>query len=99
MLRCEGLAITLSNLPACTATILFKLFHKYRPESKAAKKERLRNLAKKKAAGEDLPTPKKPITVKYGIHRVTSLIEQKKAQLVVIAHDVDPIEVLQGSSP
>ena len=80
------------------ATQLFKLFHKYRPESKAAKRERLRNLAKKKLAGEDLPTPKKPMTIKYGIHRVTSLVEQKKAQLVVIAHDVDPIEVYVATS-
>ena len=28
----------------------------------------------------------------YG-HQVTTLIEKKKAQLVVIANDVDPIEV------
>lgn len=27
------------------------------------------------------------------MNTVTTLIEQKKAQLVVIAHDVDPIEV------
>lgn len=28
-----------------------------------------------------------------GVNTVTSLVESKKAQLVVIAHDVDPIEV------
>lgn len=28
-----------------------------------------------------------------GINSVTTLVENKKAQLVVIAHDVDPIEV------
>jgi large subunit ribosomal protein L7Ae len=28
-----------------------------------------------------------------GVNTVTNLIESKKAQLVVIAHDVDPIEV------
>lgn len=28
-----------------------------------------------------------------GVNTVTSLVENKKAQLVVIAHDVDPIEV------
>jgi len=32
--------------------------------------------------------------VKYGINHVTQLIEAKKAQLVVIAHDVDPIEIV-----
>lgn len=28
-----------------------------------------------------------------GVNTVTTLVESKKAQLVVIAHDVDPIEV------
>jgi len=32
--------------------------------------------------------------VKFGINHVTALVEQKKAQLVVIAHDVDPIELV-----
>ncbi len=72
---------------------LFKFIHKYRPESKAQKRERLRNLAQVKAKGEKLPILKKTIAVKYGIHNITRLIEQKKALLVVIAHDVDPIEV------
>ncbi|PRQ45212.1 putative 50S ribosomal protein L30e [Rosa chinensis] len=37
---------------------------------------------------------KKPIVVKYGLNHVTYLIEHNKAQLVVIAHDVNPIELL-----
>lgn len=28
-----------------------------------------------------------------GVNAVTTLVENKKAQLVVIAHDVDPVEV------
>ena len=32
--------------------------------------------------------------VKMGINHVTTLIEKKQAQLVIIAHDVDPIEVI-----
>ena len=36
----------------------------------------------------------KPTVVKYGINHVTYLMEQGKAQLVVIAHDVDPIELV-----
>lgn len=32
--------------------------------------------------------------VKFGIHHVTQLVEAKKAQLVVIAHDVDPVELV-----
>jgi len=77
------------------ASLLFKLLHKYRPETKAQKKERLKNLAEQKVkAGSETPQQsKKPIVVKYGINHVTSLVEEKKAQLVVIANDVDPIEV------
>lgn len=37
---------------------------------------------------------KKPITLKYGLNHVTNLVESKKAKLVVIAHDVDPIELV-----
>merc|ERR1719415_347894 len=67
---------------------------KYRPESKQAKKERLRKRAEARAAGkEDVPT-KRALCVRSGINTVTSLVEQKKAQLVVIANDVDPIEVV-----
>ncbi len=57
------------------------------------KKARLTAKAEKKAQGKDDTPGKKPVTVKYGINHVTQLVEQKKAQLVVIAHDVDPIEV------
>ncbi|KAI3919617.1 hypothetical protein MKX01_018440 [Papaver californicum] len=60
----------------------FKMLLKYRPEDKAAKKERL------------LKSAQKPIVVKYGLNHITYLIEQNKAQLVVIAHDVDPIELV-----
>merc|ERR1711918_81175 len=52
-----------------TATQLFKLLHKDRPEKKA-------------------------VVIKYGINHITKLIESKKAKLVCIAHDVDPIEIV-----
>jgi len=78
-----------------TATQLFKLLSKYRPETKQAKKERLVKLAQaKKDNKEATQDTKKPLTVKCGINHVTSLIEKKKAKLVVIAHDVDPIELV-----
>lgn len=32
--------------------------------------------------------------LKYGLNNVTSLVESKRAQLVVIAHDVDPLELV-----
>lgn len=48
---------------------------KYRPEDKAAKKERLLKKAQAEAEGKTVET-KKPIVVKYGINHVTYLIEQ-----------------------
>merc|ERR1712110_999101 len=36
----------------------------------------------------------KPNVVKYGIKHITALVEQKKATLVLIAHDVDPLEIV-----
>ncbi|KAG6743023.1 hypothetical protein POTOM_053968 [Populus tomentosa] len=75
------------------ATQLFKLLLKYRPEDKVAKKERLLKRAQAAEEGKTVES-KKPIVVKYGLNHVTYLIEQNKAQLVVIAHDVDPIELV-----
>ncbi|KVH98433.1 60S ribosomal protein L7a-1 [Cynara cardunculus var. scolymus] len=75
------------------ATTLFKMLLKYRPEDKAAKKERLLKRAQAESEGKTAEA-KKPIVVKYGLNHVTYLIEQNKAQLVVIAHDVDPIELV-----
>ena len=75
-----------------SATQLFKLLNKYKPETKLQKKDRLKQEAKKRLEGEE-STTKKPLFVKCGINHVTHLVEDKKAQLVVIAHDVDPIEV------
>ncbi|GER46809.1 60S ribosomal protein L7a [Striga asiatica] len=80
-------------LTQLTATSLFKMLLKYRPEDKAQKKERLLKRAQAEAEGKT-PELKKPIVVKYGLNHVTYLIEQNKAQLVVIAHDVDPIELV-----
>lgn len=77
------------------ATGLFKILDKYRPESAEAKKRRLKARAEEKAAKkEDTPT-KRPNTLRAGTNTVTTLVEQKKAQLVIIAHDVDPIEVFK----
>lgn len=76
-----------------SATQLFKLMDKYRPETRQAKKQRLAKRAEERTKGSaDKPTDRVPM-VRSGVNTVTKLIEQKKAQLVVIAHDVDPIEV------
>merc|ERR1711898_16670 len=75
------------------ASQLFRLLNNLKPETRAAKKERLTSEAEKMAAG-DKTASKKPTCVKQGLNHVTTLVEEKKAKLVVIAHDVDPIEVV-----
>lgn len=83
-----------STLDRQTASQLFKLLDKYRPETKKDRRARLVQRAADRAAGKpDQPT-KKQIVVRSGINTITSLVEQKKAQLVIIAHDVDPIEIV-----
>ncbi|KAI0746225.1 ribosomal protein L4 [Daedaleopsis nitida] len=78
-----------------TATQLFKLLDKYRPETKQEKKARLDAVAKATAEEEaQAKDSKKPLFVKYGLNHCIALIEAKKASLVVIAHDVDPIELV-----
>merc|ERR1712203_1330313 len=85
---------SLRAMTALEATQLFKLLDKYRPETKEAKKERLRERAAAKAQGkEDAPTKRAPV-VRHGVNTVVTLVEKKKAQLVVIANDVDPIELV-----
>ena len=98
-----------------TATQLFKLLNKYRPESKQEKKARLTAAAASAAEEKEKDAKvrsfhpfysllnlshyyeqdsKKPLFVKYGLNHIVALIEAKKAALVVIAHDVDPIELV-----
>merc|ERR1712014_72506 len=73
-----------SHLDRQTATQLFKLLEKYR----------LRERAAARADGkEDAPSKRAPV-VRHGVNTVTTLVEKKKAQLVVIANDVDPIELV-----
>merc|ERR1712196_657520 len=75
------------------ASQLFRLLNSLKPETKTERTERLKEQADKVAQG-GRAAAKKPICVKMGINHVTSLVEEKKAKLVVIAHDVDPIEVV-----
>jgi large subunit ribosomal protein L7Ae len=77
------------------ATQAFKLLNKYRPETKAEKKERLKKEATAISEGkkrEDVS--KKPYSAKFGLNHVVALIENKKANLVLVANDVDPIELV-----
>lgn len=78
-----------------TAAQTFKLLNKYRPETSSDKKERLHKEAtavKEGKKAEDVS--KKPVVVKYGLNHVVGLVENKKANLVLIPNDVDPIELV-----
>jgi large subunit ribosomal protein L7Ae len=84
-----------NTLDRNTAAQTFKLLNKYRPETKAQKKERLLAEATAVEQGkkkEDVS--KKPFAVKYGLNHVVGLVENKKAALVLIPNDVDPIELV-----
>jgi large subunit ribosomal protein L7Ae len=93
------------TLDSHTKNELFKFAAKYAPEKRKQKVKRLRAEAKaanaqsankhkvvapKKSAKSDDKRPQ----LKFGIQRVTRLIEHKRAKLVLIAHDVDPIEIV-----
>ena len=71
-----------------TTTQLFKLLEKYRPESRAEKKLRLKQRAEEQAKGDkqDRPT-KRPNVVRSGMNTVTTLIEKKKAKLVYCSNE------------
>ncbi|CAE8730236.1 unnamed protein product [Polarella glacialis] len=75
------------------ASQVLRLCKKYMPETKEAKKARLMEMAQQKKDGQEVKS-KKPQVVKYGLNHITTLVENKTAKMVVIAHDVDPIELV-----
>jgi len=81
------------TLTANQSKNLWRLLDKYAPETKKDKVVRLKTAAEQKAAGKE-PNTVKPLNVKFGLNHVTSLVENNEAKLVVIAHDVDPIELV-----
>ena len=66
---------------------LLNLAKKYAVETKEVRKQRLAEAAEKKT---DI---KAPLCLTTGVNAVTNAIEHKKASLVLIANDVDPLEV------
>jgi large subunit ribosomal protein L7Ae len=72
---------------------LFEALASYRPETKAEKAERLKGKARQEIL-KLRTNADKAVKLKFGLNHVTYLIEQKRAKLVVIAADVDPIEMV-----
>jgi len=83
-----------ATLDRQSASQLFKLLDKYRPETKKDRKARLVARAQARSEGKPDKPSQRPLVARSGINTVVSLIEQKKAQLVIIAHDVEPIEMV-----
>ena len=102
-LKCPpALAQFFDPLDKDTCNKLFKVLEAYVPETRKQKKERLQEEAKKEEKKEEKKDKKKqekkdgkkPISLKCGLNHVTYLVEQKRAKLVLIAADVDPIETV-----
>ena len=96
-LKCPpALAQFFDPLDRDTSRKVYKALEKYTPETRKEKHERLKNEAKEqvKDKKKEKKDGKKPVTVKCGLNHVTYLIEQKRAKLVLIAADVDPIETV-----
>ena len=92
-LKCPpALAQFFDPLDKDTFRKIFRILQKYSPETRKEKKER--EEAKEKMKDEKKKEGKKPIYLKSGLNHVTYLIEQKRAKLVLIAADVDPIETV-----
>merc|ERR1712176_848918 len=75
------------------AASVLRLLKKYQPDTREAKKTRLMEMVQQKKDGQEVKT-KKPQVIKYGLNHVTTLVENNAAKLVVIAHDVDPLELV-----
>jgi len=82
------------TIDAAQATNLFKLLANYRPETRQEKKARISAVAQQEVAAAKQDPSKKPRVLKFGLNHITTLVEQRKAKLVIIAHDVDPIELV-----
>ena len=75
------------------AMTVFTLLNKYRPETKEARTQRIQETAAATAEGKKTKA-KTADVVTFGLKEVTTLIEEKKAELVLIACDVDPLELV-----
>ena len=74
---------------------LLKLVKKYAPETRKERRERLKKVAEEKSKDpKKTVNTKAPVSVVSGIQEVTRAIEKKEAKLVVIANNVEPLELV-----
>lgn len=80
-------------LDRSTRNSLLQLVKKYAPETRKARQQRLQKAAQETKKG-GAAALKAPIAVLTGLQEVTRAIEKNTARLVVIANNVDPIELV-----
>nr|5T5H_x Chain x, Ribosomal protein L7a-like protein [Trypanosoma cruzi] len=73
---------------------LLKLVKKYPSETRRARRQRLFDVATEKKKNPEAASKKAPLSVVTGLQEVTRTIEKKTARLVMIANNVDPIELV-----
>ncbi|EKF29061.1 60S ribosomal protein L7a, putative [Trypanosoma cruzi marinkellei] len=73
---------------------LLKLVKKYPSETRRARRQRLFDVATEKKENPEAASKKAPLRVVTGLQEVTRTIEKKTARLVMIANNVDPIELV-----
>lgn len=74
---------------------VLKLVKKYAPETRKQRKDRLKAVAEeKKKDPKKTVNTKAPLAVLTGIQEVTRAIEKKTAKLVIIANNVEPLELV-----
>lgn len=82
-------------LDRSTRNEVLKLVKKYAPEGRKERRERLKKAASEKAAdSKKTVNTKAPTAVLSGIQEVTRAIEKKTAKLVIIANNVEPLELV-----
>ena len=82
-------------LDRSTRNDLLKLVKKYAPETRKERRARLAKVAEEKAKNpKKTVSTKRPVSVVTGLQEVTRAIEKKSAKLVVIANNVDPLELV-----
>jgi len=83
------------TLDRTTRTSLLKLLQKYKPETAKARKARINAASAAKAGGgAAAQATKAPLALTTGLQEVTRAIEKGTARMVVIANNVDPIELV-----
>jgi large subunit ribosomal protein L7Ae len=63
------------------------------PPTKAERKQNLKKIAALRSEGTEAKLEYTP-QVKFGLNHVTNLVQRKEAQVVLIAHDVMPLELV-----